>query len=214
MRSAFFGNLDQTLPGDFALQNPTMLRVRLKGDLLARPGTMVACQGQVAVDLPGGPAAAPGPAESGLGSMFRKKPAGPEQQYAMGALMRCRGQGLVFAAADGRSVHLFYLENEGLIVNGDAVLAFSSALRHEVQPTQDAYITTVHGTGWVAVTTHGTPVLLDTGRAPTFVDAPSAVCWSPDLQIGVNPNGRGGRALQLVLQGQGFVLVEAGEIPR
>lgn len=189
MRSAFFGNLDQSLPGDFALQNPTMLRVRLKGELLARPGTMVACQGKVDVDLPGAP------------------------PYPLGALMRCRGQGLVFMAADGRSVHLFYLEKEGLTVNGDAMLAFAPELRFEVQPTQDGYITTVHGTGWIAVTTHGVPVLLDTGRAPTFVDAPSAVCWSTELQIGVNPGGRGGHALQLVIQGQGFVLVEAGEVP-
>jgi Mitochondrial biogenesis AIM24 len=213
MRSAFFGNLDQSLPSDFALQNPTMLRVRLKGELLARPGTMVACQGQVDVDLPGAPTAQPGPPEGGLSTMFRKKPGGPDQPYPMGALMRCRGQGLVFMAANGRSVHLFYLENEGLTVSGDAMLAFARGLRFEVQPTQDDYITTVHGTGWIAVTTHGVPVLLDTGRAPTFVDAPSAVCWSTELQIGVNPGGHGGRALQLVLQGQGFVLVEAGEVP-
>jgi uncharacterized protein (AIM24 family) len=215
MQSAFFGNIDHRLPGDFALQNPTMLRVRLNGDLLARAGTMVACQGRVEVAPEGGGTL---PAEqaqteggSGLGAMLRKRLAVPQQPVPPGQLMRCRGQGLVFLAADGRSVHLFYLEDEALTVNGDALLAFSPALRHEIQPTQDDYITTVRGTGWTAVTTHGTPVLLDTGRAPTFVDAPSAVCWSTDLKIGVNPGALGGRALQLVLQGQGFVLVEAGE---
>lgn len=215
MRSAFFGNTDQRLPGHFALQNPTMLRVRLNGEVLARPGTMVACQGKVDVEFEGAPLAPPPPQQEepgGIGGIFKRKPQAPPPPAAGGApLMRCRGQGLVFLSGDARSVHMFYLEQEALTVNGTSLLAFDSPLNWDIQPTADAYVTTVHGTGWVAVTAQGTPVLLDSGRAPTFVDAPSAVCWSADLQIGVNPNGRGGRALQLAFQGQGFVLVEAGD---
>lgn len=187
MRSSFFGNLDQRqLPGHFALQNSKILRVRLNGEVLARPGTMIACQGQVDV-------------EEGVA------PARPA------ALMRCWGQGLVFLSHDAYDVHLFYLEGDGLTVNGGGLLAFDSTLNWDIQPTQDAYVTTLHGTGWAAVCTHGSPVLLDTGRAPTFADAPSVVCWSTDLQVGVSGTGRGGAAIQLAFQGQGFVLVQSGE---
>ncbi|TLF47439.1 AIM24 family protein, partial [Nonomuraea sp. KC401] len=79
--------------------------------------------------------------------------------------------------------------------------------------------TTINGTGWVAVTTHGTPVLLDAAQMPTYADGQSAVCWSTSLHVGVNRTmkagaliGRGsGEAIQLAFQGQGFVLVQASE---
>src|ERR1700761_9797502 len=80
MRSAFFGNADQSLPGHFALQNPTMLRVRLNGEALARPGTMVACQGKVDVTFEGAPLAPPpAPADEpgGLAGRFKRRPTAP-----------------------------------------------------------------------------------------------------------------------------------------
>jgi uncharacterized protein (AIM24 family) len=215
MRSAFFNNLDQgEVPGHFVLQNPRMLRVHLNGDVIARQGSMVAFQGQVDFEFQGA---------GGVGKFIKKV---LTQEGA--PLMRATGQGLLFLAHNAEDVHLFYLENESLTVNGANILAYDSALATDIKRVQGAgmmagglFNTTLTGTGWVALHTHGTPVLLDAGRAPTFADAQSAVAWSTSLQTGVNRTfkaaaliGRGsGEAVQLSFQGQGFVLVQASEGP-
>ncbi|TDB93602.1 AIM24 family protein [Actinomadura sp. 7K534] len=216
MRSQFFGNMDQgqQLPGHFALQNSKMLRIHLNGDVLARQGSMVAFQGQMEFDYEGA---------GGIGKFMKKALTGEGVPT-----MRVKGQGLLFVANDADDIHLFYLENEGLTVNGANILAYDAHLQSDIQRVQGAGIaagglfnTTLTGTGWVALTTHGTPVMLDAGRAPTFVDGQSAVAWSTALQVGVNRTfkasaliGRGsGEAMQLAFQGQGFVLVQASEGP-
>ncbi|GAA0581046.1 hypothetical protein GCM10009546_49350 [Actinomadura livida] len=204
----------QQLPGHFALQNSKMLRIHLNGDVLARQGSMVAFQGQMEFDYEG---------SGGIGKFMKKALTGEGVPT-----MRVKGQGLLFVANDADDIHLFYLENEGLTVNGANILAYDAHLQSDIQRVQGAGIaagglfnTTLTGTGWVALTTHGTPVMLDAGRAPTFVDGQSAVAWSTGLQVGVNRTfkagaliGRGsGEAMQLAFQGQGFVLVQASEGP-
>jgi uncharacterized protein (AIM24 family) len=214
MKSPLFGNMDQQLPGHFALQNAKMLRVHLDGETLARQGAMVAFQGAVEFDYEG---------SGGVGRFLKKALTGEGAP-----LMRCKGRGLVFFAHDADDIHLFFLENEGLTVNGENLLAFDPGITWDVQRVAGAGVmsgglfnTTLQGTGWVAVTAHGSPVLLDTSRWPTFADGQSAVCWSSNLQVGVNRSfkaggliGRGsGEAVQLAFQGQGFVLVQASEGP-
>ncbi|MEU7001492.1 AIM24 family protein [Nonomuraea sp. NPDC046570] len=214
MRSALFGNLDaQAVPGNFVLQNAKMLRVQLPHEVLARQGSMVAFQGQMDFDYEGG----------GAGKFLKKMVTGEGVP-----LMRVRGQGLLYLADNADDIHLFYLENEALTVNGRNLLAFDPQLTWDIQRVQGAGIaagglfnTTVRGTGWVAVTAHGAPVLLDTSQLPTFADGQSAVCWSAGLHVGVNRTmkagaliGRGsGEAMQLSFQGQGFVLIQASEGP-
>ncbi|GIH90815.1 AIM24 family protein [Planobispora siamensis] len=215
MLSSFFGNLDQSqAPGHFAQQNSKMLRVQLNGEVLARQGSMVAFQGQMDFDYEG---------SGGMGRFLKKMVTGEGTP-----LMRVRGQGMLFLADKAQDVHLFYLQNEALTVNGSNLLAFDPQLTWDIQRVQGAGVaagglfnTTITGTGWVAVTAYGAPVLLDTSQAPTFADGQSAVCWSTGLRVGVNRTfkagaiiGRGsGEALQLAFQGQGFVLVQASEGP-
>ncbi|MFI6504236.1 AIM24 family protein [Nonomuraea typhae] len=216
MRSALFGNLDpqQASGGTFALQNAKMLRVRLPQEVLARQGSMVAFQGQMSFDYEG---------SGGVGKLFKKVMTGEGVP-----LMRVKGEGVLFLADNADDIHLFYLENEGLTVNGRNLLAFEPQLTWDIGRVQGAGVaagglfnTTVTGTGWVAVTAHGSPVMLNTAQAPTFADGQSAVCWSAGLQVGVNRTfkagaliGRGsGEAMQLAFQGQGFVLVQASEGP-
>lgn len=214
MKSPLFGNMDQQLPAHFALQNSKMLRVHVNGEVLARQGAMVAYQGQIDFNYEG---------SGGVGKFLKKALTGEGAP-----LMRCAGQGTVFFANDADDIHLFYLENDALTVNGANLLAFDPGITWDVQKVSGAGImagglfnTTLQGSGWVAVTAHGTPVLLDTSHAPTFADGQSAVCWTAGLQVGVNHSfkagaliGRGsGEALQLAYQGQGFVLVQASEGP-
>ncbi|MFI6385900.1 AIM24 family protein [Nonomuraea sp. NPDC050547] len=215
MRSSFFGNLDpQQAQGSFALQNTKMLRVRLPQEVLARQGSMVAFQGQMTFDYEG---------SGGVSKLFKKVMTGEGVP-----LMRVKGEGLLYLADNADDIHLFYLENEGLTVNGRNLLAFEPQLTWDINRVQGAGVaagglfnTTVTGAGWVAVTAHGSPVMLDAGQAPTFADGQSAVCWSAGLHVGVNRTfkagaliGRGsGEAMQLAFQGQGFVLVQASEGP-
>jgi uncharacterized protein (AIM24 family) len=214
MRSSVFGNLDpQNAPPGFALANSKMLRVRLP-EVLARQGSMVAFQGQMSFDYEG---------SGGMGKLFKKVMTGEGVP-----LMRVRGQGDLYLADNADDIFLFYLENEGITVNGRNLLAFEPQLKWDINRVQGAGVaagglfnTTVTGTGWVAVTAHGSPVVLDAAQAPTFADGQSAVCWSASLQVGVNRTfkaaaiiGRGsGEAVQLAFQGQGFVLVQASEGP-
>ncbi|MET9067540.1 AIM24 family protein [Streptosporangium sandarakinum] len=214
MRSSFFGNLDQgQVPGHFVLQNAKMLRVQLNGEVLARQGSMVAFQGKMDFDYEGG----------GVGKLLKKMVTGEGAP-----LMRVRGQGMLFLADNAQDVHLFYLENEAITANGTNLLAFDPQLTWDIRRVQGAGVaagglfnTTLTGTGWVAVTAHGTPALLDTSWGPTFADSQSAVCWSAGLGVGINRTfkagaliGRGsGEAVQLAFQGQGFVLVQASEGP-
>ncbi|MFI6318780.1 AIM24 family protein [Nonomuraea sp. NPDC050556] len=214
MRSSVFGNLDpQHAPPGFALANSKMLRVQLP-EVLARQGSMVAFQGQMSFDYEG---------SGGMGKLFKKVVTGEGVP-----LMRVRGQGSLYLADNADDIFLFYLEDEGITVNGRNLLAFEPQLKWDINRVQGAGVaagglfnTTVTGTGWVAVTAHGTPITLDAGQVPTFADGQSAVCWSASLQVGVNRTfkagaiiGRGsGEAMQLAFQGQGFVLIQASEGP-
>ena len=78
--------------------------------------------------------------------------------------------------------------------------------------------TTFTGTGALAVTAYGTPVVLQVD-VPTFVDMQAVVLWSTSLKSSVRKTaklgaaiGRGsGEAYQLGLTGEGIVVVQASE---
>jgi uncharacterized protein (AIM24 family) len=84
--------------------------------------------------------------------------------------------------------------------------------------TGGLFNTTFTGTGALAVTAYGAPIVLNVDE-PTFVDMQSVVLWSTSLQTTVRKTakmgaviGRGsGEAYQLGLTGQGFVVVQASE---
>ncbi|OLO98971.1 Tellurium resistance protein [Mycolicibacterium porcinum] len=194
-----------------ANQNKKMLRVRLGEPFMARQGSMVAYQGNVDFAFEGGGA-----------SKFIKKALTGEGL----PLMRCQGQGDVFLADQGFDVHLLQLSNSGLSVSGKNVLAFSSSLNWNIERVRGGSIatgglfnTTLRGTGWVALTTDGPPVVLDASEAPTFADTNAVVAWSAHLQTQLKTSfkagaliGRGsGEALQVAFHGNGFVIVQPSE---
>ncbi len=213
MRSSLFGHdMAGQAPGHFTLQNPRMLRVLLNGEMLARQGSMVAYQGQVDFAYQGA---------GGVGRFLKKQVTGEGAP-----LMRCRGQGQVFFAHNADEIHLVFLEQEALSVSGTNLLAFEPTLSWDIHMLGGAsmlaggvFNTVLQGTGWVAVTAHGSPVILDASQAPTYVDAQAAICWSANLQTKLHSTfkagaliGRGsGEIAQLAFLGQGFVVVQAGE---
>ncbi|MUM19226.1 DUF2510 domain-containing protein [Mycobacterium sp. CBMA271] len=192
-------------------QNSKLLRVRLGEPFLARQGSMVAYQGNVDFSFEGGGAA-----------KFLKKALTGEGL----PLMRCSGQGDVFLAERAFDVHLLNLNNAGLSISGKNVLAFSAGLNWNIERVKGAsmvtgglFNTTLRGTGWVALTTDGPPVVLNAAEAPTFADTNAVVAWSANLQTQLKTSfkagaliGRGsGEAIQVSFQGQGFVIVQPSE---
>jgi uncharacterized protein (AIM24 family) len=212
MRSDLFGtNLESGSNDRFGLQNPWMLRVALDGEVMARQGAMVAYQGQVDFAYQG---------SGGMGKFLKKALTGEGMP-----LMKVSGRGDVFFADDAMEVHLVNLDNDSLTVNGNNVLAFDSSLAWAIKRVEGAsmmaggvFNTTFTGTGTVAITTHGAPVVLNVD-APTYADIQSAVAWASSLTTAVRRTagagaliGRGsGEAFQLAFSGQGFVVVQASE---
>ena len=216
---AFAGITGEIIDGRFSeidgagpsLQNHKLLRVRITEPFMAKQGSMVAYQGNVNFAYQGGGAA-----------KFLKKAFTGEGL----SLMRVEGQGDVFIADGAHVVHILHLNNSGLSVNGQNVLAFSAALDWNVERVKGGSIaagglfnTTLRGTGWVAITTDGDPVVLNPAEAPTFADANALVAWSVHLQTSIRSTftagslvGRGsGEAFQVAFQGPGFVIVQPSE---
>jgi uncharacterized protein (AIM24 family) len=194
-----------------ANQNSKLLRVRLGEPFMARQGGMVAYQGNVDFAFEGG----------GAGRFIKKALTGEGLP-----LMRCQGQGDVFLAERAYDVHLLNINNSGLSISGKNVLAFSSSLDWNIERVKGGSIatgglfnTTLRGTGWVALTTDGPPVVLNAAEAPTFADTNAVVAWSANLQTQLKTSfkagaliGRGsGEAVQVSFHGQGFVIVQPSE---
>lgn len=214
MKSQLFGkHLEAASQDFFTLQNPRLLKVALDGDVMARQGSMVAYQGQVDFAYEGA---------GGVGKFLKKALTGEGVP-----LMRCTGRAELFLADGADEIHLLRLEDDAITVNGRNVLAFEAGLQWDIRRVEGVgmlagggFNTVIHGTGWVAITAHGTPVVLQTD-APTFVDVQSAIAWSSGLQVTANKSfkasaiiGRGsGEAVQLAFAGQGFVIVQASEGP-
>jgi uncharacterized protein (AIM24 family) len=215
MRSELFHNTEaQVEAGSFAKQNSKMLKVRMAGGpgyFYALQGSMVAYQGEVDFAYEG----------SGGMSKFLKKAFTGEGMN----LMKVSGSGDVFLARNADDVFVLHVEDESVTVNGSNVLAFESSLQWDINRVEGAsmmtgglFNTTFTGSGALAITVHGTPVVLNVD-VPTFVDMQSAVAWSTSLHTGVRKTvkagaivGRGsGEAYQLALTGQGFVVVQASE---
>ncbi|WP_229067370.1 AIM24 family protein [Actinoplanes sp. DH11] len=220
MRSELFSadNLEKesAQPG-LRLQNSKLLKAELNGDFLARTGSMVAYQGQVKFEALG---------SGGLGKFLKQKLTGEGVP-----LMRVRGQGDVFLADNAADIHLIDLEpGDSLSINGSNVLAFDSSLSYDIKVVSGAgmmsnaglFNCVFTGAGRIAVTTHGTPVVLNVD-APTYVDPQAAIAWSASLQTGFhraeqfsfgNLLGRStGERFTMSFSGQGFVIVQPSEVP-
>ena len=201
-------------PDAFALQNSKLLKVSLdQVTVQAKLGSMVAYQGDVTFEHAG---------SGGLGRMLKKAVTGEGIQ-----LMKITGRGEVFLADQAQDVHLIYLENDMITVNGPNLLAFDTGIDWDIKRVEGAsgmmggglYNMALHGTGWVAILSDGPPVLLNVAQAPTFADAQAAITWSSGVSTGIKTDfkmknliGRGsGETFQMAFNGQGWVLVQPSE---
>ena len=189
--------------GTFTLQNSSLLKVRLDGNAVqAKLGSMVAYQGGVRFEHKGG----------GLGRFFKKA---------------LTGEGDLFLAHNARKIMILDLDNERMTVNGDNILAFEEGVEWDIVPLAGAgrlaggaFNVVLEGTGKVAVTAQGDPVLLDTGT-PTSADPDSAIAWSGGVRTRIKSDvsfktilGRdSGETFQILFEGPGWVLIQPSEGP-
>jgi uncharacterized protein (AIM24 family) len=198
----------------FALQNSKLLKVSLNQiTVQAKLGSMVAYQGDVKFEHAG---------SGGVGRMLKKAMTGEGAR-----LMKISGSGEVFLAEQAQDVHLLYLENDFITVNGRNLLAFDSGIDWDIKRVEGAgammggglYNLSLRGTGWVAILSDGPPVLLNVASAPTFADAQAAITWSSGVTTGIKTDvnlktfiGRGsGETVQMSFAGEGWVLVQPSE---
>lgn len=199
----------------FALQNSKLLKVRLSdGEIQAKRGSMVAYQGEVKFEHAG---------SGGMSRMLKKAVSGEGA-----TLMKMSGGGEVFLADTAQDIHLLYLENDSVTINGPNLLAFDADIDWDIHRMSGGAASAMagglanmelKGTGWVALLSDGPPVLLDVGSAPTFADAQAAITWSSGVSTSLKTDisakaliGRSsGESLQMAFSGQGWVLVQPSE---
>jgi uncharacterized protein (AIM24 family) len=185
------------------------------GDVMARAGSMIAYEGLIQFN--------PNPPQ--IANMVRSWATGEGVP-----LMIATGQGELYLADYGKEVIVMQLTNEALSVNGKNILAFDATLQWNIERVQGVsmlsgmgmFNVVLRGQGWVALTSKGTPILLDTREAETFVDTDALVGFTEGLRIKPKRTarlggliGRGtGEAFQLGFHGQGFVLVQPSEDQR
>ncbi|CAA9493608.1 MAG: DUF124 domain-containing protein [uncultured Solirubrobacteraceae bacterium] len=199
----------------FALQNSKLLKVSLNQvTIQSKLGSMVAYQGDVTFEHAG---------SGGMGRMLKKAMSGEGTE-----LMKVTGSGEVFLADQAQDIHLVYLENDMITVNGPNVLAFDSGIDWDIRRVEGGggammagglFNMSLQGTGWVAILSDGPPVLLNVATAPTFADAQAAITWSSGVQTAIRTDfkmknliGRSsGESVQMAFTGQGWVLVQPSE---
>lgn len=216
MRSELFdqANEERTTTERFSLHHRKMLRTVLGEPVLAAKGAMVAYQGQVTFEHK---------SAGSLGKMMRRLVTSEDTP-----LMTVAGRGEVFFADDAKDIFLVQLEGDGLSVNGSSLLAMDATLDYDVHRVKGAgmmtggmFNTLIRGTGTVALTSDGQPLILDCSEAPTVVDINAAVCWSASLTPTVVSSmnmrsmlrGGSGEAFQYSFHGPGVVVVQPSEGP-
>lgn len=194
----------------------SMVKIAMQSgqDLYARTGSMVAYEGFVQYE-PNPPAV--------------RQIAGAWITGEGTPLMKASGDGLLYLADYGADVVVINLNGDALSVNGTNLLAFDASLQWGVERVkglakfagQGLWNVQVAGQGWVALTSRGTPIVVDCGRGDdeTYVDPDALVAWSPGLKVkgkrsfkATSMIGRGsGEAYQMAFSGQGIVVVQPSE---
>ncbi|WMX44464.1 AIM24 family protein [Streptomyces roseicoloratus] len=200
------------VPG-MTLQNPKSVKYTVNGEMHARQGSMIAFRGNLQFEHKG----------QGLGGLLKRAVTGEGL-----ALMAVRGQGEAWFAHEAQNCFIVEIEQgDALTVNGRNVLCFDPTLQYEIKTVKGAGMTggglfnsVFTGYGKLALMCEGNPIVIPvTPQAPVCVDTDAVVGWSAQLQTSLHRSqsfgsmmrGGSGEAVQLRLDGQGFVVVRPSE---
>ncbi|MFC8915229.1 AIM24 family protein [Streptomyces sp. WAC05374] len=202
-----------TVPG-MTLQNAKSVKYVVNGEMHARQGSMIAYRGNLQFERKG----------QGLGGMLKRAVTGEGLP-----LMAVRGQGEAWFAHEAQNCFIVDIEQgDALTVNGRNVLCFDATLSYDIKTVKGAGMTggglfnsVFTGYGKLAVICDGNPVVIPvTTHQPVYVDTDAVVGWSAQLStslhrsqsLGSMIRGGSGEAVQLMLQGDGFVIVRPSEL--
>ncbi|MEV8532097.1 AIM24 family protein [Streptomyces sp. NPDC051211] len=202
-----------TAPG-MTLQNAKSVKYAVNGEMLARQGSMIAFRGNLQFERKG----------QGIGGMLKRAVTGEGLP-----LMSVRGQGEAWFAHEAGNCFIVDVEQgDAFTVNGRNVLCFDPTLSYEIRTVKGAGMTggglfnsVFTGHGKLALVCDGSPIVIPvTAQAPVYVDTDAVVGWSAQLETGLHRSqsvgsmirGGSGEAVQLMLRGEGFVIVRPSEV--
>ncbi|MFJ6185894.1 AIM24 family protein [Streptomyces sp. NPDC092295] len=201
-----------TAPG-MTLQNSKSIKYAVHGEMYARQGSMIAFRGSLQFERKG----------QGIGGLLKRAVTGEGLP-----LMTVSGQGEAWFAQEAGNCFIVDIEQgDALTINGRNVLCFDPTLSYEIKTVKGAGMTggglfnsLFTGYGKLGVICEGNPIVIPvTGQAPVYVDTDAVVGWSAQLStslhrsqsVGSMIRGGSGEAVQLMLQGEGFVIVRPSE---
>ncbi|HHJ98754.1 MAG TPA: AIM24 family protein [Actinobacteria bacterium] len=204
----------QDTGGTWQLESKKMLEIHLDNStVFTKMGAMIGYYGRLGFECAG----------AGSAGKFLKTMATGEKA----ATTKVTGSGILYSADQGKEITILHLDNESIFVNGSDCLAYSDSLAWDIVLTGGAsmmagglFSLKLSGTGYVAITTHGRPLVLGVApNYPLFTDPNATVAWSEGMQTSVKTDvnlktfiGRAsGETLQMRFDGQGFVVVQPYE---
>ncbi|MYW63229.1 AIM24 family protein [Streptomyces sp. SID8379] len=199
-------------PG-MSAQNAKSIRYVIDGEMMARQGSMIAYRGNLQFERK----------SQGVGGMLKRAVTGEGLP-----VMKVRGQGEAWFAQEAQNVFVVDIEpGDVFTVNGRNVLCFDSSLSYDIKTVKGAGMTggglfnsVFTGHGRLGLICEGNPLVLPVSpQQPVYVDTDAVVGWTADLRtslhrsqsIGSMIRGGSGEAVQLMLEGQGFVVVRPSE---
>ncbi|MEZ7002974.1 AIM24 family protein [Streptomyces sp. AD55] len=201
-----------TAPG-MTIENPKCVRYVVNGEMLARQGAMIAYRGGLQFERKG----------QGVGGMLKRAVTGEGLP-----LMTVRGQGEAWFAHEAHNCFIVELEpGDEFTVNGRNVLCFDPSLSYRISTVKGVGIvggglfnSVFTGHGKLGLVCEGDPLVIPVSHQyPVYVDTDAVVGWSAGLatslhrsqSVGSMLRGGSGEVVQLVLQGEGFVVVRPSE---
>ncbi|MFG3103919.1 AIM24 family protein [Streptomyces sp. NPDC048182] len=201
-----------TAPG-MTVENAKCVRYVVNGEMLARQGAMVAFRGDLGFERKG----------QGVGGMLKRAMTGEGLP-----LMTVRGQGEAWFAHEAQNCFVVDIEaGDEFTVNGRNVLCFDATLSYRIATVKGAGISggglfnsVFSGQGRLGLVCEGNPLVIPvSAQAPVYVDTDAVVGWTAALEtslhrsqsLGSMLRGGSGEAVQLVLRGEGYVVVRPSE---
>ncbi|MFH8344079.1 AIM24 family protein [Streptomyces sp. NPDC018045] len=217
MHSDLFASENVVTPASapgMTLQNAKSIKYAVDGECFARQGSMVAYRGDLQFEKQG----------QGVGKFLKRAVTGEGL-----ALMAVRGRGEVWFAHEAANCFIVDLApGDGITINGRNVLCFDPSLSYEISTVKGAGMTggglfnsVFTGHGRLGLVCEGNPIVIPVSpQAPVFVDTDAVVGWTASLQtslhrsqsLGSMLRGGSGEAVQLQLDGEGFVIVRPSEL--
>ncbi|WSQ14427.1 AIM24 family protein [Streptomyces sp. NBC_01231] len=195
------------------VENSKCVRYTVNGEMLARQGAMIAYRGNLQFERKG----------QGVGGMLKRAVTGEGLP-----LMTVRGQGEAWFAHEAQNCFVVDVEQgDEFTVNGRNVLCFDATLAYRIATVKGAGIaggglfnSVFTGQGRLGLVCEGNPLVIPVSEQyPVYVDTDAVVGWTAGLatslhrsqSMGSMLRGGSGEAVQLVLRGQGHVVVRPSE---